>query len=61
MQSVKGEVVAEALPRLDLICLEDQVSSIEEFVDVRQLSGCPLTVVGTETEFEQRLQSYGDT
>ena len=55
LKSVKGEMVAEALPSLDLICIEDQISSIEEFVAVRQLSDRPLTVVGTEAEFDQRL------
>ena len=55
LKSVKGEVVAEALPSLDLICLEDQASSIEEFAAVRQLSDCLLTVVSTEAEFDQRL------
>ena len=55
LKSVKGDVVAEALPLLDLICLEDQASSIEEFAAVRQLSDRPLTVVGTEAEFDRRL------
>ena len=55
LKSVKGEIVAEALPCLDLICLEDHVSYIEEFAAVRQLSSRPLTVVGTEAEFDQRL------
>ena len=57
LKSVKGEVVAEYLPLLDLICLclEGHTSLIEEFVAVRQLSGRPLTVVDTEVEFDQRL------
>ena len=55
LKSFKGEAVAEALPSLDLICLEDRASSIEEFVAVRQLSECPLTVVSTEAEFDLRL------
>ena len=38
LKSVKGEEVSEALSSLDLICIEDQTSSIEEFVVVRQLS-----------------------
>ena len=52
--SVKGEEVAQTLPCLELIGLENPASSIEEFVAVRQLSGRPLTVVGTEAEFDQR-------
>ena len=55
LKSFKGEVVAEALPSLYLICLEDQASSLEDFVAFRQLSDCPLTVVSTEAEFDQRL------
>jgi hypothetical protein len=57
MQSVKREVVAEALPRLDLICLEGQTSSIDKFVAVRRLSGYPLIVVGTEVEFDRQFQT----
>ena len=60
MKSIKGEVVAGALPSLHLICLENQASFIEDFVAVRQLSDCPLTVVHTEAEFDQQLQSYGE-
>ena len=55
LKSLKGEEVAEALPSLELISLEDQAPSIQEFVAVRQLSDRPLTVVGTEAEFDQRL------
>ena len=55
LKSVKVEVIAEALPSLDLICLEGQASSIEEFVALRQLSHRPLIVVSTEAEFDQRL------
>ena len=60
LKCLKGEEVAGVLPSLDLICLEDQAPSIQEFVDVRRLSGHPLTVVGTEVEFDQQLQSYGE-
>ena len=52
LKSVKGEVVAEALPSLDLICLEDQASLIDKFVAVCQLSDFPLTVVSMEAEFD---------
>ena len=55
LKSVKEVVVSEALPSLDLICLEDNASLIEEFIAVRQFSDRPLTVVGTEAEFDQRL------
>jgi hypothetical protein len=60
LKFIKGEVIAKAFPFLDLICLEGQASSIDKFLSVRQLFGCPLTIVGTEAEFDQRLrlQSY---
>jgi hypothetical protein len=54
-----GEVVAEALPSIDLIYLEDQqVSPLEKFTTVRQLSGRPVTVVETVKEFYQQLERY---
>ena len=53
------EMAAEVLPSLDLIYLEGRpASSIETFVAVRQLSGHPVTVVDTKTEFDQRVESY---
>ncbi|KAH8985259.1 hypothetical protein EDB86DRAFT_2959878 [Lactarius hatsudake] len=53
------EMAAEVLPALDLIFLGGQpVSFINNFVAVRQLSGLPVTVVDTETEFDERLKSY---
>ena len=55
LKSLKGEEVAEALPSLELICLENQASLIQEFVAVRRLSDHPLTVASTEAEFDQRL------
>jgi len=59
LKSFSGEMVAEALPSLDLICLEDQpTSSIEKFIAVRRLSGRPVTAVTTEEEFDFILNSY---
>lgn len=59
LKYVSGEVVAEALPSLDLICLEDQpTSSVEKFIVVCRLSGRPVTAVSTEEEFDQMLNSY---
>ena len=53
------EAVAQTPPSLDLIYLEGQpASSIEKFVSARQLSGRPVTVVETQTEFEEKFQSY---
>jgi hypothetical protein len=59
LKSITGEMVAEALSSLDLIYLEGQpTSSIQKFVVVRQLSGRPVTVVDTESEFDERLKDY---
>ncbi|KAH8980448.1 hypothetical protein EDB86DRAFT_2980203 [Lactarius hatsudake] len=53
------EMAAEVLPALELIFLGGQpVSFINNFVAVRQLSGLPVTIVDTETEFDERLKSY---
>jgi len=55
----EGGTVAEVLPSLDLICLAGQsMSSIRKFVIARRLSGLPVTVVDTKTEFNNRLESY---
>ena len=56
---ITAETVAEALLYLGLICLEGQpASSIKTFIIVRRPAGRPVTVVGTEAEFDQRLESY---
>jgi hypothetical protein len=44
---------------LDLIFLQDEpASSIENFVALRKQSGHTVTVVNTQTEFDERLKSY---
>ncbi|KAH8981992.1 hypothetical protein EDB86DRAFT_2834598 [Lactarius hatsudake] len=54
-----SEMVTELLPSLDLICVEGQpASSIEKFVTARRLSGHPVTVINTGTEFDRRLEPY---
>jgi hypothetical protein len=59
LENITGEMVAEALSSLDLICLEDQpTSSVEKFITVRRVSGRPVTVLRSETEFDERLMSY---
>jgi hypothetical protein len=59
LEDITAEMVAEALPSLDLIYLAGQpASSVEEFVTARKLSGRPVTVVGTKTEFNNRLEPY---
>ena len=56
LESLSGEMVAEVLSCLELICLEDQpTSSVEKFVAARRLSGRPVTVICTEEEFDRRL------
>jgi hypothetical protein len=53
------ETVIDVLPSLELICLEAQpVPSFEKFVAVRRLSGRPVTIVNTMTEFSKSLESY---
>ena len=58
LANLMGEMVAEARPSLDLICLEDQPTSfLENFMVVRRFSGRPVTVALTEKEFDQRVLS----
>ena len=58
LEDIAGDMAAEVLPSIDLICLEGQpASSVGKFVAARQLSGRPVTVVDTKTEFNSRLES----
>ncbi|KAH8983146.1 hypothetical protein EDB86DRAFT_3085546 [Lactarius hatsudake] len=58
LEATTGEMVAETLPSLDLIYLAGHpASSIEKFIAAR-LSDHPVTVVDTETEFDEKLKSY---
>jgi hypothetical protein len=57
--NVTGEMVAEILPVLDLICIEDKpVSCIEKFLATRRLSGRPVTIAKSKAEFLDRAKSY---
>ena len=59
LEDIAEEMVTEVLPSLDLIYLEDQqASSIDKFVAARRLSGHPVTVVDTKTEFYERISSF---
>lgn len=59
LEHITEELVPEVLPSLDLICLAGQpASSIGNFVTARKLSGLPVSVVGSTTEFTNRLESY---
>ena len=59
LEDMTGGMVAEVLPVLDLIYLDDQpVSSIEKFLTARRLSGRPVTKIDTEAEFDERIESY---
>ncbi len=59
LEDITGETITEVLPSLDLIYLSGRSpSSVEKFVAARQLSGHPVTVIDTETEFDERLGSY---
>ena len=51
-------MTTEVLPALDLLYLEGQsVSSVDKFIAARSDSGRPVTIVNTETEFSERLNS----
>ena len=59
LEDLIEERVVELFPFLELIFLQGQpTSSIENFVALRQLSGHFVTVVGSEEEFYNRLDSY---
>lgn len=59
LEDITQGLVGQILPSLDLIRVVGQpASSIEKFVAGRLLSGCPVIVVDTETEFSERLKSY---
>ncbi|KAH9171715.1 hypothetical protein EDB89DRAFT_2229788 [Lactarius sanguifluus] len=59
LEDISGELVAEVLPSLELVFMTDRpASSIEKFIAARRLSGRSVTVVETETEFNERLESY---
>jgi hypothetical protein len=58
LEDITAEV-AEVLPSLDLICLEDYLSvEVPEFVAARRLSDRPVAVVVSSYEFDERLESY---
>ena len=59
LEDVTDERVVGLFPSLKLICLQDQPeSSIEKIVALRKLSGRPIIVVNTRTEFDERLEEY---
>ena len=59
LEGIPSETVAEVMPSLDSIYLEGQpASSIEKFIAARQRSGRPVTVIDTNEEFDERVNSY---
>ncbi|KAH9171741.1 hypothetical protein EDB89DRAFT_1069319 [Lactarius sanguifluus] len=59
LEDIASELAAEVLPSLDLVCIAGHpASSIDKFTAARRLSGCPVTIVDTEMEFHERLESY---
>src|SRR6266702_3897846 len=59
LEDITGEMVAEVLPSIDFIRVAGQPSSsIEKSVAVRRLSGRPVAVIDTETEFDESVKSY---
>jgi len=58
LEGVTEDLVAEILPALYSLCLEDEpLTSVERFVEVRRLSSRPVTIVDTPGEFFERLES----
>ena len=56
LDDVGGEMTTDVLPALASLSLQDQpVTSVEKFLAVRQLSGRPVTFVGSGV-FEFTLQ-----
>ena len=54
LEAITAEMVAEVLPFLDLVYLEDHPpSSVEKFVASRRYTDHPVTVVNSKTEFDQ--------
>jgi len=59
LEDITAEMVAQVFPSLDLIHLAGQpASSVKKFVTARLLSGRPVTVIRTKTEFDKRLETY---
>ena len=59
LEEITEDMVADVLPSLDLIYLEGQpASTVEKFVIARRHSDHPVTVLDTQLEFDERLQSY---
>ncbi|KAI9452118.1 hypothetical protein BJY52DRAFT_1190522 [Lactarius psammicola] len=58
LEGVTEEMVAEILPALRSLCLEEEpLTSVERFVEVRRFSCRPITVVNAPGEFSERLES----
>lgn len=60
LDDIDEEIATQALPALNLLCLEDQpVTSVDNFIAVRQDSGRPVIVVNDTLEnFEGTLDLY---
>jgi hypothetical protein len=58
LEDIPGEMVTEAVPSLELICLVGQrAESVKKFVFARHLSDRPVIVVDTKTDFYERFES----
>ena len=59
LESITAEMVAEVLPSLNSISLADQpASSIKKFLDLRQLSGRPVTFINLATVLEDSSPTW---
>ena len=59
LEATTAAMADEVLPSLNLIHVVGRpASSIEKFIAARQLCGCPVTIIDTESEFDERVESY---
>src|SRR6266702_2986049 len=61
LENIPGERVAQVLPALELLCLEDLlVTPVKKFLATRRDVGCPVTFIYEGREFQGRLKSMVD-
>ncbi|KAH9020977.1 hypothetical protein EDB84DRAFT_1565473 [Lactarius hengduanensis] len=58
LEDIAEDMVTEVLPALQLLLLDDDDNKLERFLSLRRLSGRPVTIVNTQDEFVERLNSY---
>ena len=59
LEYIDGETAARLLPNLDLLYIKDLPSvQVSKFCAARQVSGHPVTIANTSTQFYERQKSY---